>query len=62
MFFEVHHIEAVRYSGCDFAFWITGWHEDDTRYILHCTGDPQDVTHLEGNWWQLEDKIPPDDL
>jgi hypothetical protein len=56
-----------RVPGCDVGFWITGWHEDDTRYIVHCVvrrgAEPASgFKHLAGNWWQLTDKQVPHDL
>ena len=52
-----------REPGCDLGFWITGWHEEDTRYLAHCVGHPKgDFTHLAGDWWQLADKQPPSNL
>ena len=57
--FVVHQVNARRLgrnAGCDLEFWITGWHEDDTRYIAHCVGELRGdfFTHLAGDWWQLE--------
>ncbi len=50
-------------QGCDLGFWITGWHQQDTRYLAHCVGHPKgDFTHLAGDWWQLADKQPPSNL
>ena len=64
--FVVHDVNLGRLgrnAGCDVEFWITGWHEKDTRYIAHCVGHPRgDFTHLAGDWWQLEDKTPPPNL
>jgi hypothetical protein len=64
--FEVHDVNLGRLgrnAGCDVEFWITGWHEEDTRYIAHCVTDPEgDFTHLTGDWWELEDRTPPTDL
>jgi hypothetical protein len=64
--FTVHHVDRGHIRGdprCDVGFWITGWHEYDTRYVAHCVGRPKGgFTHLEGEWWQLKDKQPPSDL
>jgi hypothetical protein len=64
--FVVHWVNVGRLgrnAGCDVEFWITGWHEEDTRYIVHCDGHLRgDFTHLAGDWWQLEDKTPPPNL
>jgi hypothetical protein len=64
--FEVHDVNLGRLgrnAGCDVEFWITGWHDEDTRYIAHCVGHPKgDFTHLAGDWWELEDRTQPTDL
>jgi hypothetical protein len=64
--FVVHHVSPGHIGGnegCDVGFWITGWHQQDTRYIAHCVGHPKgEFTHLAGDWWQLTDKHPPSDL
>ena len=67
--FEVHDVNLGRLgktAGCDVELWITGWHEDDTRYIAHCVDDPRedfaDFAHLSGDWWELEDKTRPSNL
>ena len=57
--FVVHQVNVRglgRNAGCDLEFWITGWHDEDTRYIAHCVGDLRGdfFTHLAGDWWQLE--------
>ena len=53
-------------AGCDVEFWITGWHQDDTRYIVHCVDHPTenfaDFGHLAGDWWELKDKTQPPGL
>ena len=52
-----------RNAGCDVEFWMTGWHEEDTRYLAHCATNPDgDFTHLAGDWWQLDDRTPPSNL
>jgi len=56
--FVVHEVNVRRLgknAGCDLEFWITGWHEEDTRYIAHCVGHLRGdfFTHLAGDWWQL---------
>ena len=56
--FVVHEANVRRLgknAGCDLEFWITGWHEEDTRYIAHCVGHLRGdfFTHLSGDWWQL---------
>ena len=59
--FEVHGINRGRLgrsSGCDVELWITGWHEDDTRYIARCVGDPEGLDHLAHDWWQIERNRP----
>ncbi len=53
------------YEGCDVGIKITGWHEEDTRYIAHCTAHPKsDAAHpdykyndLSGDWWEVVGKI-----
>jgi hypothetical protein len=64
--FVVHHVNRSRLArnvGCDVEFWITGWHQQDTRYIAHCIRHPTgDFTHLAGDWWQLEVETRPSDL
>jgi hypothetical protein len=64
--FEVHHAGTgifLRSAGCDVGFWITGWHQEDTRYIAHCVGHPEgEFAHLAGDWWELKDRTPPSDL
>lgn len=53
------------YEGCDLGIKITGWHEEDTRYIAHCTGHPKSdarhpdykYDHLRGKWWEVEGKV-----
>ena len=64
--FVVHDVNLGRLgrnAGCDVELWITGWHEDDTRYIAHCVRRPRgDFTHLASDWWQLEDRTPPSRL
>jgi hypothetical protein len=64
--FEVHDVNLGRLgrnAGCDVELWITGWHEEDTRYIAHCVRDPEgDFAHLADDWWQLEDRTPPSGL
>jgi hypothetical protein len=64
--FTVHHItvgQIGRNPACDVGLWISGWHEDDTRYIAHCNARPTgDFTHLADDWWQLAGKQPPSDL
>jgi len=64
--FVVHDVNLGRLgrtAGCDVELWITGWHDEDTRYITHCVDHPEgDFTHLAGDWWQLEDRTPPSDL
>lgn len=64
--FEVHDVNLGRLgrnAGCDVEFWITGWHQEDTRYIAHCVDPPRgDFTHLAADWWQLEHKRPPSNL
>ena len=67
--FEVHDVNLGRLAktaGCDVELWITGWHEDDTRYIAHCVAPPTedfaDFAHLTGDWWELKDKTPPTNL
>ena len=64
--FVVHDVNLGRLgrnAGCDVEFWITGWHEEDARYIAHCVRHPNgDFTHLTGDWWELKDKTPPSDL
>jgi hypothetical protein len=64
--FAVHNVNLGRLgrnAGCDVEFWITGWHDEDTRYIAHCVGHPKgDFTHLAGDWWELEDRTQPTDL
>jgi hypothetical protein len=64
--FVVHDVNLGRLgrnAGCDVEFWITGWHQDDTRYVARCVDDPTgDFTHVAGDWWQLKDKTPPSDL
>ena len=64
--FAVHHLTRGQIGGnegCDVGFWITGFHEEDTRYIAHCVDHPNgDFTHLAGDWWELESKNPPSDL
>ena len=64
--FVVHGVNVGRLgrnAGCDVEFWITGWHEEDTRYIAHCVSKPKgDFTHLAGDWWQLNDRTPPSNL
>ena len=57
--FEVHQVNVRRLgknAGCDLEFWITGWHQDDTRYIAHCVGQLRSdfFTHLGRDWWQLD--------
>ena len=62
--FVVHDINRGRLgrsSGCDVEFWITGWHEEDTRYIAHCVGEPEGLDHLARDWWQIE-RTPPGNL
>jgi hypothetical protein len=56
--FVVHQVNGHRLgqnAGCDLEFWITGWHEQDTRYIAHCVDHLRGdfFTHLTGDWWQL---------
>ncbi|MGI9030103.1 MAG: hypothetical protein ACR2HP_08980 [Ilumatobacteraceae bacterium] len=64
--FVVHDVNFGRLgrsAGCDVEFWITGWHEEDTRYITYCVSRPMaDFTHLAGDWWQIEDRTPPSNL
>jgi len=64
--FVVHHVSRGKIGGnegCDVGFWITGWHQQDTRYIAHCVGHPTGhFTHLAGDWWQMADKQPPSNL
>jgi hypothetical protein len=64
--FAVHQVGTgiiLRSVGCDVGFWITGWHQEDTRYIAHCAGHPRgEVAHLAGDWWELKDRTPPPDL
>jgi hypothetical protein len=64
--FAVHHVSRGQIGGnqgCDVGFWITGFHAEDTRYIAHCVDQPKgDLTHLAGDWWELEGKQPPSDL
>jgi uncharacterized membrane protein YidH (DUF202 family) len=65
--FIVHHVDSgfiARSTECDVGFWITGWHQEDTRYIAHCIGHPtgSDVMHLAGDWWQVTDKQAPSNL
>jgi hypothetical protein len=53
------------YEGCEVGIKITGWHEEDTRYIAHCTAHPKrDAAHpdykyndLSGDWWEVVGKI-----
>lgn len=53
----VHHGAVAGNPQCDVGLWITGWHEDDTRYIAHCNGVPVGAfDHLAGDWWQLENR------
>jgi hypothetical protein len=64
--FVVHDVNLGRLgrnAGCDVEFWITGWHDEDTRYIVHCDGHPKDdFAHLVGDWWEIKDRTPPSDL
>jgi hypothetical protein len=64
--FVVHNVNLGRLgrnAGCDVELWITGWHDEDTRYIAHCVDHPKgDFTHLAGDWWELEDRTQPTDL
>jgi hypothetical protein len=64
--FVVHDVNVGRLgrnAGCDVEFWITGWHQQDTRYIVHCDEAPRgNFAHLAESWWQLEDKSPPSNL
>ena len=64
--FVVHSVNTGHIGGnqgCDLGFWITGWHQQDTRYLAHCVGHPKgDFTHLAGDWCQLADKQPPSNL
>jgi hypothetical protein len=67
--FVVHDVNLGRLgktAGCDVELWITGWHEDDTRYVAHCVDHPRedfaDFGHLAGDWWELKDKTQPADL
>lgn len=64
--FVVHAVNVGRLgrsAGCDVEFWITGWHDDDTRYVAHCVDDPTgEFTHLAGDWWQIEDRTRPSNL
>jgi hypothetical protein len=64
--FEVHNVNLGRLgtiAGCDLEFWITGWHQNDTRYIVHCAHPPKsDFTHLTGQWWQIKGRTIPSDL
>jgi hypothetical protein len=64
--FAVHHVRFGRVGTnpeCDVSLWITGWHQNDTRYIARCVGHPTgDVTHLAGDWWQIERETTPSDL
>jgi hypothetical protein len=64
--FVVHNVNLGRLgrnAGCDVEFWITGWHQQDTRYIAHCVGHPKgNFAHLTGDWWQLKDRTPPSDV
>jgi hypothetical protein len=64
--FTVHQVERRPFReepGCDVGFWITGWHQDDTRYLVHCSGQPAaESAHLAGDWWELTDEKPPSDL
>ena len=58
---DINHGRLGRSSGCDVEFWITGWHEEDTRYIAHCVGEPEGLDHLARDWWQIE-RTPPGNL
>ena len=67
--FVVHDVNLGRLgktAGCDVEFWITGWHDDDTRYITHCVDHPlenfADFAHVAGDWWELKDKTQPSNL
>jgi hypothetical protein len=64
--FVLHYVQGGHIrgnEGCDAGMWITGWHQDDTRYIAHCVGEPSgNFSHLEGDWWQVNDMLRPSDL
>jgi hypothetical protein len=67
--FVVHDVNVGRLAqtgDCDVELWITGWHDEDTRYIAHCPDRPEggfaDFTHLAGDWWQIKGRTPPADL
>ena len=64
--FVVHDVNVGRLgrnAGCDVEFWITGWHEEDTRYIVYCDDHPNgNFAHLADNWWELKDRTPPSNL